>query len=65
MTDQVNPPVSRHQPVRGDDVEAWLKRHRNLYVPDSPAWSALDAALDHYREKADYGLRLDEDGGDP
>lgn len=63
----------RHQPQRGDDVEAWLRRRRNLYagratIADGYRFEALDALLDRYRECSDYGLSLereDDERGDP
>jgi hypothetical protein len=52
-------------PRRGDAVEAWLKRRRDEYAPDIQAWHAINNLLDEWREKSDYGLALDEAGGDP
>lgn len=55
-------------PSRNDAVAAWLKRKRDEwthYGVCQREWAAVDRLLDEYREKADYGLRLDEDGGDP
>ena len=62
--------IPRHQPKRGDDVEAWLQHRRNVWGnlrAHAEAW-AIDRLLDHYRECADYGLSLlpEDDGkGDP
>jgi hypothetical protein len=64
--------ITVHQPRRGDDVEAWIKRMRDA-VPmggEEEAWMAggLDRLLDRYRKCADYGLTLrpEDDGrGDP
>lgn len=54
------------KPHRDDAVAAWLKRERDRYgLRDTYSWGAIDRLLDRYREKADYGLALDEDGGDP
>lgn len=55
--------VEQHRPRRGSDVEAWLKRHRDGWLPSSPSGAdvhrALDGLLDEYRDRADYGLPLD------
>jgi len=53
---------SRHAAVRGDDVEAWLKRKRDEL--EDEGWqgvvrSALDDLLDDYRLHADTGAFLD------
>lgn len=58
-------------PRRDDEVAAWLKRRRDEWR--HPRWSDISVTpavvanwlLDEYRERADYGLALDEDGGDP
>jgi hypothetical protein len=54
-----------HQPKRDDDVARWLKARRDEYITDSPggltSWHALDALLDEYRARADYGFDLDHD----
>lgn len=51
-------------PRRGDEVEAWIKRTRDLYnrqgrYGDVIAWNALDDLLDDYRLHADTGQPLD------
>lgn len=46
------------KPRRGDDIELWLKHRRDQYVEDSPTWTALDDALDYYRECSDTGTHL-------
>lgn len=58
--------IPEHQPHRGSDVEAWIKRHRdehgNLsanYPTDE--WRAIDNMLDDYREHADTGTPLDRE----
>lgn len=55
-----------HQPKRGDDVEAWIKRARDELGPtDNNAyyhpWFALDQLLDDYRAHADTGTPLSEE----
>jgi hypothetical protein len=52
-------------PRRRDEVHEWLRSERDDYPRGSQSWCAVDKLLDNYREKADYGLRLDEPGGDP
>lgn len=52
-------------PMRNDGVAPWLKRCRDAHPVRSAEWHAIDRLLDEWREKADYGLALHEDGGDP
>lgn len=47
-----------HQARRGDEVEAWLKRHRDAYPDTSIAWIKIDGLLDDYRLHADTGTPL-------
>jgi hypothetical protein len=60
----VGPVIPQHQPRRGSDVEAWLKRERDKHdrygdgTPDW-MWCALDNLLDNYRLHADTGVPLD------
>jgi hypothetical protein len=54
-----------HRPMRGDDVEAWLKRQRDSYPVAEFGWSVIDRLLDEYRCCADYGHTLEEGCGDP
>lgn len=62
-----------HRPFREDDVEAWLKRMRDMQpigvsIDDDASWEAINDLLARYRECADYGLTLrpEDDGkGDP
>jgi hypothetical protein len=65
---------SAHRPVRGDDVEAWIKRMRDNYnanqghAPSDYSYRALDRLLDRYRECSDCGLTLlveDDERGEP
>lgn len=54
-----------HQPRRGSDVEAFLKRERDRYklyksCGYPSAYSALDDLLDTYRLYADTGTSLAE-----
>jgi hypothetical protein len=57
--------VIPHQPRRNDDVARWLKARRDEYTTSSPGgnacWHAIDALLDEYRARADYGFDLDHD----
>jgi hypothetical protein len=50
----------KHRAARGDEVEAWLKAQRGLYMKDSAGWLAVDDLLDVYRLHADTGRTLDE-----
>ncbi len=52
---------ARHQAMRGDDVEAWLKHWRHEREDDlyPYAWTAIDSLLDDYRAHADTGTPLD------
>jgi hypothetical protein len=57
-----------HQPKRGDEVEAWIKRQRDLYAESKSwderaywAWTTLDWTLDEYRLHADTGEPLCDD----
>jgi hypothetical protein len=53
------------EPRRGDEVEAFIKRHRGAYRgPDDPdgrtvSWDVVDHILDAYRLHADTGTPLD------
>lgn len=54
-----------HRAKRGDEVEKWLKRQRDLYAEGRSyderaywAWTTLDNALDDYRLHADTGTLL-------
>ena len=51
------------QPQRDDDVARWLKTLRDQYDRhfQRRVWGVLDAMLDEYRARADYGLTLDDD----
>ena len=51
-------PGDTHQPQRGSDVEAYIKRWRDLAKPHSMIWYALDNMLDDYRLHADTGTPL-------
>ena len=54
--------VLPHQPRRDDDITRWLKAKRDEYaLPCRISRSAVDALLDEYRARADYGLTLDDD----
>lgn len=50
--------IKPYQPKRGDDVELWLKRQRDMWnrTGERPEFQAIDTMLDRYRECADYGL---------
>lgn len=47
--------MPEHQPRRGDLVEAWIKKQRDMYPPTDEEWTGLDNLLDEYREAADTG----------
>jgi len=53
-----------HEPHRGSDVEAWIKRTRDKYSrywPDNldyHSWTVLDQMLDDYRLRADTGRSM-------
>lgn len=58
------------QPKRDDDVARWLKAKRDEFshdmwdsenLFDRTVYVAIDAMLDEYRARADYGLTLDDD----
>lgn len=52
----------RHYPRRDDAVATWLKAERDKHSNESPGvpgYWALDALLDQYRERADFGAPLD------
>lgn len=58
-------PEEQHEPCRGDDVEAWLKRERD---GGEARCNVIDQLLDRYRECSDYGLSLrpeHDELGDP
>jgi hypothetical protein len=52
--------MTEHMPRRGSDVEQWIKRFRDAYIPGMSAWIALDDLLDDYRLRADLGTPLDQ-----
>lgn len=51
-----------HIPMRDDQIELWLKAHRDAWTsvdgPMNPQWTALDDLLDTYRLHADTGTPL-------
>jgi hypothetical protein len=57
-------PAGEHRAMRGDNVDAWLKRHRETYRGAdgalTGAWYVIDALLDDYRDHADTGTPLTE-----
>ncbi len=64
MSTAVSDLVVRHQPRRGDDVEAWLKSDRDALLAEKSPWASLAAAvvddlLEDYRLHADTGTPLD------
>lgn len=46
--------------MRGDPIEAWIKRERDKYdiVEQFWIWLGLEVLLDDYRKMADTGQRL-------
>jgi hypothetical protein len=57
----LNPRAASHESRRGSDVEAWIKRHRELYGRTDDKWHAIDYMLDDYRDHADTGTPLDRE----
>lgn len=58
-----------HQPVRGSDIDTWIKAARDVIHPkaglgDQGAWWALDDLLNDYRLRADTGATLTADPAD-
>lgn len=51
-------PASKHQARRGDEIEAWIKRTRDVYARADECWHAIDGLLDDYRLHADTGTPL-------
>jgi hypothetical protein len=50
-----------YRPVRGDQVEAWIKEWRDHYIGSGfTVWDVLDDMLDEYRLRADLGRSLSE-----
>jgi hypothetical protein len=50
----------KHVPLRGSDVEAWIKRYRDKWDRGDNEWNLLDWMLNEYRLHADTGTLLDE-----
>jgi hypothetical protein len=50
--------VDQFRPMRGDDVEAWIKRRRDELPRNLDEWDTLDYLLDNYRLHADLGTPL-------
>jgi hypothetical protein len=46
------------RPRRGDQVEAWLKAHRDQRATKTDEWVVIDELLDDYRLHADTGTPL-------
>lgn len=53
-------PAPPHQAQRGDEVAAWLKKHRDGYSKPQVGWFVLDELLEDYRLHADTGTPLGE-----
>lgn len=53
--------VDSYFPKRGDEVEAWLKGHRDGVEKKSIGWWVLDDLIDEYRLRSDYGKSLTDD----
>jgi hypothetical protein len=51
-------------PMRGDDVEAWIRRRRDEHSHHGLAWFALDDLLDDYRLHSDTGTALAQEAPD-
>ena len=60
--------MQAHEPHRGSDVEAWIKRYRDAYrTPEGSETyesNAIDNLLDDYRLRADEGRGLADDERD-
>jgi hypothetical protein len=56
-----NAPTTSNLPKRGDQIDTWIKAFRDIYPNTSNEWDALDALLDDYRLRADYGYSLAHD----
>lgn len=54
-------PAGAHCAMRGDNVDAWLKRRRNEFSTVGAEWEIIDRLLDDYRDHADTGTPLAED----
>jgi len=56
------PLVEPHRPMRGSDIDVWIKRWRDSFRESDGSrtgvWYALDDLLDNYREHADTGTPL-------
>lgn len=61
-----SPAPGSHSPLprRGDDVECWLKQHRDTWQAGSYLHGALDSLLDDYRLHADTGTPLNDPLGE-
>lgn len=62
--DEPSPESGPHHPRRNDAVAEWLIARREAFPRHSVSWWVIDRLLNEYREMADYGLALDEEGGD-
>jgi hypothetical protein len=58
FSDQPRAQPIRFQPMRGDEVERWLKAWRDRF-PDDEMRQTIDDILEDYREHADTGTPLD------
>lgn len=45
-------------PARGDSVEEWLERKRDILRKDSLLWHTVNDLLEDYRDHADTGTDL-------
>src|ERR1035441_10568653 len=52
--------VDQFRPMRGDDVEAWIKRRRDELPRNLDEWDTLDYLLDNYRLHAGQGTAGDD-----
>ena len=48
-------------PMRGDDVENWLRWQRDKWERDADEWGIINDVLDEYRKHADTGTPLTEE----
>lgn len=50
--------TSHHLPQRGDQVEAWITRWRDVWKDSSAEWFAVNDLLDDYGERSDLRIPL-------
>lgn len=53
-------PTVNYMPVRGDDVDKWLRAWRDRYEQGSPERKAINLMVDEYQYRAQNGMSLIE-----